>query len=87
MKYRATVSRVVHDVQWRTVDVEAENMGAAEDAALEQANTNDGFWDDAESTPLASDEPQLNDETELLRQRAGLNVAKVRHNTEKGTDT
>lgn len=63
MKYRVTVNRLIHDVQWRHVDIEADSVEAAEAEALRQANINAGFWDDAKSEPVESDSAQIDDET------------------------
>jgi len=54
-----TVSRIVRDVQWRTIQVEAVDKDAAELAALDRANHEDGFWDDVKTDPIDSGSPEI----------------------------
>ena len=63
VRYRVTVNRVIRDCQWRTVEVEAADGRAAEEAALAIANgDSDGtFWAEASTHPLESEEAVVDD--------------------------
>lgn len=75
-KYRVTVNRVVRDLQWRDVIVEAENEKQAEDAALWQANNEECFWDgvktealECEASPEIDDMPILVEDSSHIADR------------------
>lgn len=57
--YRVTVSRLLSDAQWRTIDVETTDALAAEAAALAIAEEDESFWESAKIDPLEATEAEI----------------------------
>jgi hypothetical protein len=63
MKYRVQISRLIRDVQYKTVEVEAASREDAEELVLAQAwQDADGmFWTDAKLDPIESESPEIDE--------------------------
>lgn len=59
-KFTITVSRLIHEVEWRKVEIEAATAAEAEALALAKAQDYDSdFWAYAKIEPIESETPEI----------------------------